>query len=169
MKEPKANVLYKHKPVMTYGYAPLLVQNLWNFKLGSDGLMHNTKYKDFVLPWDENEFKEVFAFDEMDYRPWTELYESYPQNTVFVEGSDVQTGKSPSLKPFCYVRCDAEPESLPRLRQLYERYCQRLKQYQVAKHNYEKAKNQFLKEYPVPDNMTFEDYLESTTAYTKLF
>ena len=132
MKEPKQNVLYKHKPINLNG-KPLLVQNLWNFKLESDGLMHNTKCKDFVLPWDE-----------------------------YVEGRDVQTGKSPSLKPFCYVRCNAEPEPLPRLRQLYERYYQRLKQYQVAKHDYEKAKNQFLKEYPVPDNMTFEDYLEST-------
>ena len=161
MKEPKQNVLYRHAPVNVNG-KPLLVQNLWNFKLGSDGLMHNTKCKDFVLPWDEYEFTEIFDFEKMDYRPWTELYESYPPNTVFVEGRDVQTGKSPSLKPFCYVRCNAEPEPLPRLRQLYEQYCQRLKQYQVAKHYYEKAKNQFLKEYPVPDNMTFEDYLEST-------
>ena len=102
MKEPKTNVLYKHAPVNVNG-KPLLVQNLWNFKLGSDGLMHNTKCKDFVLPWDEYEFTEIFDFEKMDYRPWTELYESYPPNTVFVEGRDVQTGKSPSLKPFCYV------------------------------------------------------------------
>lgn len=31
MKEPKANVLYRHAPVNVNG-KPLLVQNLWNCK-----------------------------------------------------------------------------------------------------------------------------------------
>ena len=65
MKEPKQNVLYKHEPINLNG-KPLLVQNLWNFKLGLDGLMHNTKCKDFVLPWDEYEFTEIFDFEKIE-------------------------------------------------------------------------------------------------------
>lgn len=165
MTKPMKNVLYKHEPVTVNG-KPLLVHNLWNFKLGYDGLMHNTMCKDFVLPWVENEFTEVFDFDKMDYRPWTELYESYPPNTVFVDGKDVQTGKSPSLQPFCYVRRDAEPEQLPQLKHLYEQYNYRYKQYQAAKTAFEKVKDKFLKEHPdvVPDDMTLESYLESAPS-----
>ena len=54
--EEMRSKLFKLKNPVTVNGEPVLKNNLWNFRVGFDGLMHNTMYSNFVLSYNENDF-----------------------------------------------------------------------------------------------------------------
>lgn len=158
------HLLFKHKPVTVNG-EPVLKNNLWCFQLGWDGKMHNTKVPDFVLPYNEetkDEFELLFNFDEFEKRPWSEYFETFNKNDVFIEGKDVQTDSTPSLMTFAWVRKEALPQTTPYLRKTYENMLYREKQFIQAQAAFERAKAKF-DESTLPSGTTLEEYLSNPT------
>lgn len=159
---PNKDYLYKHEPVC-FNSKPLLKNNLWNFTLGFDGLMHNTQCPSFVLPFDAETFTVVFDFNDMEKRTWSDTYSTYDKNDVFVEGSDVFSGKvSPSKMTYCWVRKSAEPENMNLLKHLYTNMMYYKQQYESALTKYEKQKSKVAHNELFAEQ-TVEEYLAQVT------
>ena len=136
--EEMRSKLFKLKNPVTVNGEPVLKNNLWNFRVGFDGLMHNTMYSNFVLSYNENDFEVVFDFDEFEERKYTEAYETYDKNDVFVDGVDVQVHGVVTKMTYCFVRKSAEPEKLRALKYAYDDMKYRKAQYEAATTKYEK-------------------------------
>lgn len=132
------NKLFRLKNPVTVNGEPVLKNNLWDFKLGFDGLMHNTMCPNFVLHYNKNDFEVVLDFNEFERRPYTEIYTTYNKNDVFIDGIDVQVNASDTRMTFCYVRKSSEPKTLKALKYAYEQMQHRKEQYEDAVKKYEK-------------------------------
>lgn len=161
MNKPKLNYLYKHEPVCLNG-EPLLKNNLWNFVVGFDNLMHNTQCNNFVLPFDENKFTLVFDFNDMEKRTWSDVYNTYDKNDVFVEGKDVFSGKVvPSAMTYVWVRKTAMPDKMAALQRVYNEMNHYEKRYHKAQESYEKLKSEVMQHPELLHGMTLEEFLEN--------
>lgn len=158
------HLLFKHKPVTVNG-EPVLKHNLWNFRYEFDGMMHNTKVHDFVLPYNEEtkeEFEVVLDFNEFEKQPWSDYFETFDKNDVFVENQDVQTGIKLTRMTFAWVRKSALPQTTPYLRKAYEDMLYRERQFKQAQAAFERAKAKF-DESTLPSGTTLEEYLSNST------
>lgn len=164
MTQPQLNHLYKlNEPICLNGQ-PLLKNNLWNFRMGFDHLMHNTQCDDFVLPFDENNFSLVFDFHDMEKKIWSDIYSTYNKNDIFVEGKDVYSGQIlPSAMTYVWVRRTAVPDNIKALQQTYNDMVRYQKKYQNTQQKYEKLKTKVMQHPEFLNGMSLEEFLKNLT------